>query len=87
MFLVGQKGKPARFFSVESTFGHILSEIRRERGLSQEELGFKSNYHRTYISLLERGQRSPSLRTIFRLAAALEVRPSDMIQRIEDETV
>ncbi|MCL6611228.1 MAG: helix-turn-helix transcriptional regulator [Peptococcaceae bacterium] len=69
--------------SLEKIFGRVLCDIRKERGLSQEELGFKSSYHRTYISLLERGQKSPSLNTIFRLATALDVYPSEIIQRVE----
>jgi transcriptional regulator with XRE-family HTH domain len=67
----------------EKAFGQVLKEIRRERGISQEELGFESGFHRTYISLLERGQKSPSLNTVFQLAMALQISPSDMIQRVE----
>ncbi len=74
----GQKG-------LERLFGQILQEIRQRRDLSQEELGFESGYHRTYISLLERGQKNPSLKTIFQLAKALKVRPSEMIQGIESQ--
>jgi len=72
-----------RDVGLERLFGRILQELRTERGLSQEELGFESNYHRTYISQLERGQKNPSLKAIFRLAEALGIRPSEMIQRIE----
>ncbi len=68
---------------LERLFGRILRELRTERGLSQEELGFESNYHRTYISQLERGQKNPSLKAIFRLARVLGIRPSEMIRRIE----
>ncbi len=68
---------------LERLFGRILRELRAERGLSQEELGFESNYHRTYISQLERGQKNPSLKAIFRLAEALGITPSEMIRRIE----
>ncbi len=68
---------------LERLFGRILQELRTERGLSQEELGFESNYHRTYISQLERGQKNPSLKAIFRLARVLGIRPSEMIRRIE----
>ena len=68
---------------LERLFGRMLQELRTERGLSQEELGFESDYHRTYISQLERGQKNPSLRAIFRLARVLGVRPSEMIRRIE----
>ena len=70
---------------LERLFGQILQEIRQRRDLSQEELGFESGYHRTYISLLERGQKNPSLKTIFQLAKALKVRPSEMIQGIESQ--
>ena len=68
---------------LERLFGQVLQQLRHERGLSQEKLGFESNYHRTYISQLERGQKNPSLKAIFRLAKALGVKPSGMIRRIE----
>lgn len=68
---------------LERMFGRILQELRTERGLSQEKLGFESDYHRTYISQLERGQKNPSLKAIFRLAEALGITPSEMIRRIE----
>jgi transcriptional regulator with XRE-family HTH domain len=64
-------------------FGKILREIRESRRLSQEELGFESGYHRTYISLLERGLKNPSLQTIFQVAKALGIKPSELIQRLE----
>jgi transcriptional regulator with XRE-family HTH domain len=51
--------------------------------LSQERLALESGYHRTYISFLERGLKNPSLKTIFKLAQALEVSPSEIIQRVE----
>ena len=67
----------------EKAFGEVLRDIRQEHSLSQEELGFESGYHRTYISLLERGRKSPSLNTIFQLAAALGVSPSEILRRTE----
>ena len=69
--------------SIEKFFGLVLQQLRKERGLSQEELGFESGYHRTYISLLERGKKSPSLQTIFQLAKALKVEPSEIVERIQ----
>ncbi len=68
---------------LERLFGQVLQHLRHKRGLSQEELGFEADYHRTYISQLERGQKNPSLRAIFRLAEALGITPSEMIRRIE----
>ena len=69
--------------SVAKLFGQALRQLRLERGMSQEELGFASGYHRTYISLLERGKKSPSLQTIFQLAKALNVEPSQMVERVQ----
>lgn len=69
--------------SPEAAFGRVLRQIRTERSYSQEELGFKSGYHRTYIGLLERGEKSPSLRTLFNLAATLKVTPSVLVRKIE----
>ena len=58
-----------------------------KRGLSQEDLGFESGYHRTYISMLERGLRNPSLKTVFELAKVLEVSPSKLVQDLERRMV
>lgn len=68
---------------LEKFFGQVLHQLRKERDLSQEELGFESGYHRTYISQLERGKKSPSLQTIFQLAKALNVEPSEIIKFIQ----
>jgi transcriptional regulator with XRE-family HTH domain len=64
-------------------FGQVLREVREIRNISQEELAARAGYHRTYIGQLERGEKSPSLRTIFNLSSALEVRPSALIRRVE----
>jgi len=64
-------------------FGEELRNVRTERGLTQEGLGLESGYHRTYISLLERGLRAPSLQTTFRLSTALGITPSEFIARIQ----
>jgi transcriptional regulator with XRE-family HTH domain len=72
--------------SLEERFGSVLQQLRKEKGVSQEELGLESGYHRTYISLLERGKKSPSLRTIFQLAKALHVDPSEFLERIQKKS-
>jgi len=75
--------RPAGAFRPERAFGEVLRDIRMKRGLSQEQLGFESGYHRTYISLLERGLKSPSLGTIMTLASTLGVPAAEMIRRVE----
>lgn len=68
---------------LERAFGRALREVRESRGVSQEQLALDANYDRTYISLLERGTRSPTLRTVVELAEVLNVQPSEIIRRME----
>jgi transcriptional regulator with XRE-family HTH domain len=67
----------------EELFGVALRELRKERGFSQETLAFESGYHPTYIGQLERGRKSPSLRTILKLTSVLSVLPSEFMRRFE----
>ena len=69
--------------SPEASFGRILREFRENRDLSQEELGFRSGYHRTYIGQLERGEKSASMRTLFNLADTLGVSATQFLSRVE----
>jgi transcriptional regulator with XRE-family HTH domain len=69
--------------TAEKTFGVILRDLRKERGLSQGTLAVQSGYHATYIGQMERGQKSPSLRTIMNLAGALGTPGSEMLRRVE----
>ena len=70
----------ARF---ERAFGQVLHEVRSERKISQEQLGFDAGYHRTYISLIERGLKNPSLKAVFQLAQTLDVPASELVRRLE----
>ena len=70
--------------SIEKSFGQVLRDLRQDRQMSQESLGFKSGYHRTYISLLERGLKSPSLNTIFQLARVLQVEPCELVKHVQE---
>ncbi|MGD0499094.1 MAG: helix-turn-helix transcriptional regulator [Bryobacteraceae bacterium] len=77
-----RRRKPASL-TAEKAFGVILRDIRKERNLSQETLAFESGYHPTYIGQMERGEKSPSLRTIMNLAGALRTPGSEMLRRVE----
>lgn len=68
----------------EEAFQRVLRELRKQRGLTQENLGFESGLHRTAIGLLERGERVPSLSTLYKLAGPLGVAPSAMLARAEE---
>lgn len=63
---------------VRKKFGKRLREIRKTAGLSQEELGFKANIHRTYIGAVERGEQNVSLDNIYKLAQALKVEMKEL---------
>jgi CheY-like chemotaxis protein len=62
-----------QIFDVKKTFGASVKAWRNRRGISQEELGERSDLHRTYISDVERGARNLSLESITRLARALDI--------------
>jgi transcriptional regulator with XRE-family HTH domain len=64
-------------------FGRVLRERRLAAGLSQERLALEADVDRTFVSLLERGGRQPTLSTLWRLAAALNIAPSELINRVE----
>jgi DNA-binding XRE family transcriptional regulator len=67
----------------ERAFGDALREIRKEHGVSQEQVALDSGLDRTYVSLVERGVQSPTIRSVFKLATVLGVKPSELIVRTE----
>jgi len=71
--------------TVELAFGHEIKKGREALQKSQEALAFEAGIHRTYVSMIERGKKSPTLAVIVRLANALNVKPSELLQRVEVE--
>lgn len=57
--------------------GRGIRRCRERAGLSQEELAGRAGLHRNYVGLVERGERNPTIRTIFRLARTLNVGPAE----------
>ncbi len=68
---------------LEIAFGKALRDLRNQKFLSQEALGFEAELARNYVSQLELGNKSPSLRSIFKLCKVLDVSPSDMLKDVE----
>ncbi len=66
--------------------GRALRKLRLAAGLSQEQLGLASGVQRNFISLIETGQNQPTITTIFKLARALDVRPSQLVAEAEKLT-
>jgi transcriptional regulator with XRE-family HTH domain len=68
---------------IRDRFAVNLRRAREAKKVSQEDLGFSCDLHRTEISLLERGGREPRLGTLLKLAAALDVRPEELCAGIQ----
>lgn len=66
----------------KNEFSCSLKELRQERGLSQESLSSMAGLDRTYISMLERGKRKPSLETIEKIAKALDMKSWELIKTL-----
>jgi transcriptional regulator with XRE-family HTH domain len=64
-------------------FGLAVRDLRQKAQISQEELGFRSGMHRTYVGGIERGERNPSWINIIKLAEALSAKPSDLVAAAE----
>ena len=69
---------------IDNSFATALRRLRTQKGLSQEQLGFKANLHRTYISQLERALKSPSLRTLQKITKALAISLTDLMTLVEE---
>lgn len=69
----------------KEAFGIVLKRLREKKGISQEQLGFRCNLHRTYIGLLERGSRQPTVSALFEIGKALKIKPSTIIKLTEQE--
>jgi transcriptional regulator with XRE-family HTH domain len=63
-------------------FGENILRVRQARKLSQESLAERAEVHRTQISLIESGQREPRIFTLLRLAGALEVDASTLLEGV-----
>jgi transcriptional regulator with XRE-family HTH domain len=63
--------------------GSELRKARESAGMSQERLAFEAGVHRTYISLLERDKKSPTVYVLLRICKALGISMADLIARIE----
>lgn len=67
---------------IKKKFGNKVRELRKQKGISQEELGFKSGLHRTYISDIERGSRNVSLINLEKIAKALSLKINSLLNDV-----
>lgn len=68
---------------VDQALGQALRKLRTERGWSQSELALRVEMDRNYLSLIELGRSSPSVRMLLRLCMALDVRAAEVLDDVE----
>jgi transcriptional regulator with XRE-family HTH domain len=68
--------------TAQERFAANLRKARKRAAISQEELGFRCELHRTEISLLERAGREPRLATLTKLAGSLDSTPQELCEGI-----
>jgi transcriptional regulator with XRE-family HTH domain len=68
---------------VAARFAKNLRRCRERAELSQEELGYRAQLHRTQVGSLERGVRTPRIDTVLRLAGSLSAPMSDLLAGLE----
>lgn len=71
--------------NIDLAIAKTLKKYRVGAGISQEQLAFKANLHRTYISQLERGLKSITVKTLFKITESLEVEIDEFMKRVVDE--
>ena len=66
-----------------SVFGDFVRKQRKAKGMSQEQLADKAELHRTYIGMIERGEKNITLLNILKIANALEIAPSTLLSEFK----
>lgn len=68
---------------VDQALGQTLRKLRTERGWSQADLALHAQMDRNYLSLIELGRNSPSVRMLMRLCLALDVSTAEVLKDVE----
>jgi len=68
---------------LSAKFGEVIRELRKERSLSQEELADKADVHRTYVGMIERGEKNITIENIQKLAKALNVSLKSIFEKLD----
>lgn len=63
--------------------GDVIADFRKKKHLSQEVLSGLADIGRTHLSAIERGERKPTLETLYRISCALDVKMSDIVAEME----
>jgi transcriptional regulator with XRE-family HTH domain len=69
--------------TISERFGQAVKAVREQQGVSQEKLAERAEIDRTYVSMIERGKRQPTLEVASRIAKALSTKLSEIIRQAE----
>lgn len=67
--------------------GKTIRKIRKEKGLSQDVLSGLAGIARTHLTMIETGSKQANFETIWRIANALEMKPSELVAQIENAVI
>ena len=65
--------------------GKVISDLRKEKGISQDVLSGFAGIARTHLTMIENGTKQANFETLWKIALALDIRPSELVARIEEE--
>ena len=65
--------------------GKTVAHFRKQKGISQEVLSGLANIGRSHLSAIERGERKPTLETLYRICCALDIKMSTFIIKLEEK--
>ena len=65
--------------------GKAIRDLRKEKGISQDVLSVFEGIARTHLTMIENGTKQANFETLWKIALALDIRPSELVARIEEE--
>lgn len=70
-----------------AAIGSVIRSLRRQKDMSQELLSGLAGIARSHLSMIENGTKQPNFETIWKIAIALDMKPSDLVSLIEKESM
>ena len=65
--------------------GKAIRDLRKEKGISQDVLSGFAGIARTHLTMIENGKKQANFETLWKIALSLDIRPSELVARIEEE--
>lgn len=65
--------------------GKVIRDLRKEKGIFQDVLSGFAGIARTHLTMIENGTKQANFETLWKIALALDIRPSELVARIEEE--